>query len=155
MFPPDPGRARELQRRASVIRRFDPRRRRRPPVAIAAVTATATIATRNLVSPSDELFFLLEGETVHGRGSDWRIQVCGVYSTDTDCWIQLNLAGPFTCGVTVRAGFMAVGDLLDLLEQWLDNSLPSELESCIVSQARCDLYPWICTDTGHSPTLTM
>jgi hypothetical protein len=154
-FPRGPGRARELQRRAIVIRRFEPPRRRRLPVEIADVAATATVATRNLVSPSDELFFLLEGQTIQGRGSDWRIQVCGVYSTDTDRWIQLNLAGPLACGVTVRTSFMAVADLLDLLRYWLDDSLPSELESCIVSQARCELYPWISTDTGHSPTLTM
>jgi hypothetical protein len=101
------------------------------------------------------LFFLLEGQIVEGRGSHWRVQVCGIYSTDVDRWIQLNLIGPYTRGVTVRGGFMAAGDLLDLLGSWLDDALPSERESCIVSQARSDLFPWISTDSGQSPTLTM
>jgi hypothetical protein len=101
------------------------------------------------------LFFLLEGQIVEGRGNHWRVQVCGVYSTDVDRWIQLNLAGPYACGVTVRAGYMAVGDLLDLVGSWLDDSLPSEQESCIVSQARPDSFPSISTDWGQSPTLTM
>jgi hypothetical protein len=101
------------------------------------------------------LFFLLEGQIVEGRGSHWRVQVCGIYSTDVDRWIQLSLTGPYACGVTLRAGFSAAADLLDLLGSWLDDALTSERESCIVSQARSDPFPWISTDSGHSPTLTM
>jgi hypothetical protein len=112
--------------------------------------------TANSISPSDELFFLLEGQTVRSRGSNWRIQVCGVCSTDVDCWIQLSLSGPVICGVTLRTGFRDADTVLDLLRNWLDGSLPSDLEPCIVSQARSDESHWMYdSDTGQSPTLTM
>ena len=96
---------------------------------------TATWGNRNVVSPSDELFFLLEGQIVTGRCGSWRVEVCGVYSTDSDRWVQLALAGPYRCGVTLRAGFRESSAILDLLVDWLDDSLSVDLEPCIVSQA--------------------
>lgn len=115
----------------------------------------AVRAHRNLVNPSDELFFLLEGQTVQSRGNTWRIQVCGVYSTEVDRWIQLSLSGSLARGVTLRSGFRDAGEVLDLVRDWLDDSLPSDLEPCIVSQADSDESPWIYySDTGHWPTLS-
>ena len=92
-------------------------------------------ANRNVVSPSDELFFHLEGQIVSGRSGSWRVEVCGVYSTDNDRWIQLNLTGPYRCGVTLRAGFRESAEVIDLLVDWLDDTLAVDLEPCIVSQA--------------------
>ncbi|HVP86791.1 MAG TPA: hypothetical protein VMU79_01820 [Casimicrobiaceae bacterium] len=110
----------------------------------------------NSISSSDELFFLLEGQTVRSRGNNWRIQVCGVYSTAVDRWIQLSLSGPLACGMTLRTGFRDADGVLDLLRDWLDGSLPSDLEPCIVSQVRSDESQWMdYSDIGQSPTLTM
>jgi hypothetical protein len=82
--------------------------------------ATANAGGHHVVSPSDELFFRLEGHVVSGRSGTWRVEVCGVYSTDTDRWVQLNLAGPCRCGVTLRAGFRESSAIVDLLVDWLD-----------------------------------
>jgi hypothetical protein len=117
---------------------------------------TTTDLTEQSISPLDELFFLLEGQTVRSRGANWRIQVCGVYSTPVDCWVQLSLSGPLACGVTLRTGFRDADAVLDLLRDWLEGSLPSDLEPCIVSQARSDECHWMYfPDTGQSPTQTM
>lgn len=115
-----------------------------------------TDVTPSSISPSDEMFFLLEGQTVRSRRNNWRIQVCGVYSTAVDCWIQLSLSGPLPCGVTLRTGFRDADGVLALLRDWLDGSLPSNLEPCIVSQACSGDCHWLYySDTGQSPTLTM
>jgi hypothetical protein len=116
---------------------------------------TASARNRNVVSPSDELFFLLEGQIVTSRSGSWRVEVCGVYSTDTDRWVQLNLAGPYRCGVTLRAGFRESSAVVDLLVGWLDDALSADLEPCIVSQAsRPDAW-WLRADPQSSPTFVM
>jgi hypothetical protein len=112
-------------------------------------------ANRNVVSPSDELFFHLEGQIVSGRSGSWRVEVCGVYSTDNDRWIQLNLTGPYRCGVTLRAGFRESTEVIDLLVDWLDDTLAADLEPCIVSQAsRPEPHSRPC-DPGGAPAYMM
>ena len=79
-----------------------------------------------------------------------------MYSTAVDRWIQLSLSGPFACGMTLRTGFRDADGVLDLLRDWLDGSLPTDLEPCIVSQVRSDESQWMdYSDTGQPPTLTM
>jgi hypothetical protein len=116
---------------------------------------TATTGTRNVVSPSDELFFLLEGQVVASRSGSWRVEVCGVYSTDSDRWIQLSLAGPYRCGVTLRAGFREPSAILDLLVRWLDDNLSVDLEPCIVSHSsRPDTF-WPLADENGAQNFVM
>ena len=116
---------------------------------------TASVTNPNAVTASDELFFLLEGQTVESRGHSWRVEVCGVYCRDTERWIQLTLSGPMTCGVTLRTRLMAACDVLDLLRDWLDDSLPGALESCIVSQASVVRHHLVDFDKGGLPTMPM
>jgi len=116
---------------------------------------TATTGNRNVVSPSDELFFLLEGQIVSSRSGSWRVEVCGVYSTDSDRWVQLNLSGPYRCGVTLRAGFREPAAIVDLLINWLDDTLTVDLESCIVSQASRPDTCWLPTDQNGAHTFVM
>src|SRR5262245_36458346 len=112
----------------------------------------ATTGNRNVVSPSDELFFLLEGQVVASRSGSWRVEVCGVYSTDSDRWVQLNLAGPYRCGVTLRAGLRESSAIVDLLVKWLDDTLSVDLEPCIVSQAsRPDTFWSFAEQNGAQP----
>jgi hypothetical protein len=133
-----------LQKRQAVSAGFQGSRR----------VLTANAGGRNVVSPSDELFFLLEGQVVTGRTGSWRVEVCGVYSTDTDRWIQLNLAGPYRCGVTLRAGFRDSSAVFELLVGWLDDALSTDLEPCVVSQAsRPDA--WLPADSSPSQTFVM
>jgi hypothetical protein len=110
---------------------------------------------RNVVSPSDELFFLLEGQIVTGRSGSWRVEVCGIYSTDPDRWVQLNLAGPCRCGVTLRPGFRQSPAVIDLLVGWLDDALSPDLEPCIVSQASRPEASWLRADQRSSQTFVM
>ena len=116
---------------------------------------TASVGCRNVVSPSDELFFLLEGQIVTSRSGSWRVEVCGVYSTDTDRWVQLSLAGPYRCGVTLRAGFRESAAVIDLLVGWLDDALSADLEPCIVSQASRPEAYWLRADPQSSPIFVM
>lgn len=116
---------------------------------------TTTPGGRHVVSPSDELFFLLEGQIVTCRSGSWRVEVCGVYSTDSDRWVQFNLAGPYRCGVTLRAGFREPSAILDLLIGWLDDALSADQEPCVVSQASRPDGCWLRLDQRDFPTFVM
>jgi len=106
-------------------------------------------------SSSDELYFLLEGRTVEGRGEQWQVEVCGVYSAGAQRWIQLNLRGPYTCGVTLRCGSLPAEDVIDLLHDWLDDSLPARHERRVVSHASAPLIYAFFARYAAVPMLTM
>src|SRR5262249_14498255 len=89
---------------------------------------------RNLVNPSDELFFALEGRTIESSGDTWRIDVCGVHSVGDEHWIQLNLRGPVECELTLRADRLETAYVMALVRDWLDDRVPSELETCLVGK---------------------
>ena len=89
---------------------------------------------RNLVNPSDELFFALEGRTVDGGGDTWRIEVCGVHTVDAEHWIQLNLCGPVECELTLRSACLEAAHVMSVVRDWLDDTVPSELEPCLVGK---------------------
>jgi len=91
-------------------------------------------ARRNLVNPSDELFFALEGRTIESRGETWRLDVCGVHSVGDDHWIQLNLCGPVECELTLRSDRLETSYVMTLVRDWLDDRVPSELETCLVGK---------------------
>jgi hypothetical protein len=96
--------------------------------------APANDARRNVVNPSDELFFSLEGRALESRGSLWRIEVCGVHSAALYHWIQLNLRGPMQCGLTLRADRLDAGHVVDVVQDWLDDSVSSDVEPCLVGK---------------------
>jgi hypothetical protein len=95
---------------------------------------------RNVVNPSDELFFALEGRTVESGGDTWRIEVCGVHSVvsadagNHDHWIQLNLCGPVECELTLRSACLDAAYVMSVVRDWLDDTVSSELEACLVGQ---------------------
>jgi hypothetical protein len=91
-------------------------------------------ARRNLVNPSDELFFALEGRTIESRGDRWRIEVCGVHSADAHHWVQLNLSGPVQCGLTLRTERLEALRVTEMVCDWLNDSVPSDLESSLVGK---------------------
>jgi hypothetical protein len=91
-------------------------------------------ARRNLVNPSDELFFALEGRTVESQGDTWRIEICGVHSDGTHHWVQLNLNGPVQCGLTLRTERLESAHIVSMVRSWLDDSVPSDLETTLVGK---------------------
>jgi len=96
--------------------------------------ATANDPRRNLVNPSDELFFSLEGRAVESRGSLWRIEVCGVHTAALGHWIQLNLRGPVQCGLTLRANRLDASQVVGVVQDWLDDSVSSDVEPSLVGK---------------------
>jgi len=96
---------------------------------------TPADARRNLVNPSDELFFVLEGRTVESRGATWRIELCGVHSDGDHHWIQLNLRGPVQCGLTFRSDRLDACQVVDVVRDWLDDTVPSDLEPCLIGKS--------------------
>jgi hypothetical protein len=90
---------------------------------------------RNVITPSDELFFALEGRTVEAAGSDWRIEVCGVHSSDSQHWVQLQLRGPVNQGLTIRIPRLDTRYVLTMVCEWLEGLLPSALETSITGKS--------------------
>src|SRR5712671_343389 len=54
------------------------------------------------VTAADELFFSLDGRLLSADDDEWRLEVCGVHSSGTDHWVQLNLHGLVGWGITLR-----------------------------------------------------
>jgi len=96
---------------------------------------TSAEARRNLVNPSDELFFSLEGRAIESRGDTWRIEVCGVHSAAYCYWVQLNLRGPVQCELTLRTEQLDAAQIVDIVRDWLNDSMSSDVEPCLVGKA--------------------
>lgn len=80
------------------------------------------------------MFFALEGQHVESRGELWRLEVCSVYSNGIDYWVQLDLSGPVRCGLTVRTPRPDAQGVLAIVGAWLDDSVPSHVEECLVGK---------------------
>lgn len=92
-------------------------------------------ADRYALTSSDELFFALDGRTVEADGDSWRIEVCGVHSTASRHWLQLQLCGPVAQGLTLRVERQDVPRVLGIVRDWLEGSLPAALESAVTGKA--------------------
>jgi hypothetical protein len=92
-------------------------------------------ADRNTLTASDEFFFMLEGCSLDANGDRWRIEVCGIHSSRSQHWLQLQLRGPITQSLTVRVPRLDVDYVLTLIRNWLEGSLPVVLESTVTGRA--------------------
>ena len=89
---------------------------------------------RHAITSSDELFFSLEGRTVEAGGQCWQLEVCGVHSGSSQHWIQLQLRGPVLKGLTIRVPRLDTRRVLTIVCNWLEGSLPSDLERSVTGQ---------------------
>jgi hypothetical protein len=86
------------------------------------------------VTAADELFFSLDGRLLSADDDEWRLEVCGVHSSGTDHWVQLNLHGLVGWGITLRTDSLDAGGVLDRVNAWLHETMPAEERSrCFVA----------------------
>jgi hypothetical protein len=93
------------------------------------------IAERCAITVSDEFFFALDGRDVAAHGERWRVEVCGIHSSTSQHWLQLQLRGPVTQGLTLRVPRLDFSEVLRTVEQWLEGSLPAAFETAVTGRA--------------------
>ena len=71
------------------------------------------------VTAADELFFNLDGRIFSTAHDEWRLEVCGVHTSGTQHWVQLNVHGARECGLTLRTESLDAGQLLRRVDAWL------------------------------------
>ena len=92
----------------------------------------SSAATDGTVTPADELFLNLDGTLVNSSLQSWRIEVCGIHSDESRNWVQLNLCGRDSYGVTLCADHLDPAPIRRMLADWLPRlSFASRLpDSC-------------------------
>jgi hypothetical protein len=71
------------------------------------------------VTAADELFFNLDGRILSTREDEWRLEVCGVYTSGSEHWVQLHVHGTRECGLTLRTESLDARQLLRRVDAWL------------------------------------
>jgi hypothetical protein len=97
-------------------------------------SALAT-AERCTITPADEFFFALEGRDVDANGERWSVEVYGIHSDASQHWLQLQLRGTVTQGLTLRVPRLDLSSVLQMVQQWLEGSLPAALETAVTGRA--------------------
>jgi len=72
------------------------------------------------VTAADELFFNLDGRILSTTDDQWRLEVCGVHTSGTQHWVQLNVHGLVGCGLTLQTETLDARDLLRRVDAWLN-----------------------------------
>lgn len=72
------------------------------------------------VSSADELFFNLDGQILVVDDNRWKVEVCGIHSTDTQNWVQLNLSGPLHARLTVRTAALDRSSVMQPVISWIE-----------------------------------
>ena len=98
-----------------VIRKFIPSR----DLALSSDNSESAVG----VTAADELFFNLDGRIVSTTDDAWRLEVCGVHSSGTQHWVQLNVHGTIGCGLTLRTENLDAGQLISRVGAWLNAAL--------------------------------
>jgi hypothetical protein len=73
----------------------------------------------SILTAEDELFFNLDGRILHTLDDEWRLEVCGIHTSGTEHWVQLNVHGARGCGFTLHTESLDAGDLLRRVDAWL------------------------------------
>jgi hypothetical protein len=74
------------------------------------------------LTPSDEWFAAIDGQTVHCRNSDWHVQVFGIHQVGDRWWFQVGFDGPRQMSGTFEAAERRPGAVLNALSDWLDTT---------------------------------
>jgi hypothetical protein len=73
----------------------------------------------SILTAEDELFFNLDGRILSTADDKWRLEVCGVHTSGTQHWVQLNVHGVVGCGLTLRTESLEAAPLLRRVDAWL------------------------------------
>jgi hypothetical protein len=84
------------------------------------------------ITAADELFFNLDGRILSTTEDKWRLEVCGVHTSGTQHWVQLNVHGVVGCGITLCTETLDAGDLLRRVDAWLTLAKTGEPSLCTV-----------------------
>jgi hypothetical protein len=87
------------------------------------------------LTAGDELFFQLDGACLDVAGETWQIEVCGIHSAVPYHWIQLNLCGNVTYGLTLRADELDAPRIRERLAAWVPHEMMSSPDLRVVSTA--------------------
>jgi len=74
------------------------------------------------LTPSDEWFAAIDGQTVRGRNSDWQVQVFGIHNSGSRWWFQVGFDGPSQMSGTFEAGHDRPKAVLEAITDWLDTT---------------------------------
>src|SRR5436309_14910596 len=72
------------------------------------------------LTPSDEWFAAVDGQTVRCRDFDWHVQVFGIHHTGNRWWFQVGFEGPEQVTGTFEARAERPAEVLNALTQWLE-----------------------------------
>lgn len=74
------------------------------------------------LTPADEWFAAIDGQTVHCRDVDWHVQVFGIHQAGSRWWLQVGFEGPQQVSGTFEAGHGRPGAVLNALSDWLETT---------------------------------
>lgn len=72
------------------------------------------------VTAADELFLMLDGMLVTGRDESWRVEICGIHTGRDRHWIQVNLIGAESYGVTIATDQLSADAIRQQLHAWIE-----------------------------------
>ena len=84
------------------------------------------------VSPADEWFAAVDGQTVRCRDFDWHVQVFGIHHFGSRWWFQVGFDGPQQVAGTFEAREERPRELLDALTHWLETTEETSVRTPIV-----------------------
>src|SRR4029079_15843132 len=74
------------------------------------------------LTPADEWFAAIDGQTVRCRDFEWHVQVFGIHNSGSRLWFQVGFDGPNQVSGTFEAGQDRPAKVLDALTDWLETT---------------------------------
>jgi hypothetical protein len=74
------------------------------------------------ITPADEWFAAMDGQTVRCRNFDWQVQVFGIHNSGNRWWLQVGFEGPVHMSGTFEAAQERPRAVLDALVDWLETT---------------------------------
>lgn len=74
------------------------------------------------LTPSDEWFAAIDGQTVRCRDFDWHVQVFGIHNSGDRWWFQVGFDGPNHVSGTFESGEERPAAVLNALTDWLEST---------------------------------
>src|ERR1051326_1723670 len=84
------------------------------------------------VTPADEWFAAVDGQTVTCRDSDWHVQVFGIHHAGDRWWFQIGFEGPQQVIGTFESRDERPRQVLSAVTQWLETTEESSVRTPIL-----------------------